>query len=501
MTGFPPTTPPPEQPPATWPGAPSRTQRFGVDLGRVLTTRWGRGALAAVVVFASLFLLSLLLTVLQAYGPESVEFMGQRVPVPDVSFTDQLYAALSAIYLWQGVGVSIDLEGALGGQAGIPAGALAVSGSFSLILGTFVVVMALFAAGRWMSRDDDAPLWARPLRGLQVALPYAVLCALLSLVAGEGGIPGLSEGFSQGFPQGGGAPFPGGMPEINFSLFGAFAMPFLIALIAAGAGATGVAARAATGLVRRAVAAFAGGWRMLWLSVALAVVGFLIVAAANPEPTRAYLEFVSQDGALGVIRGVLLTAFLLGNVGVYVAAASAGVPIGVSALGGNCTLISYLNFPAGTTEAAAGAAADFANPCAALPIQFETAPAVYLLFLLVPLVATVLGGRLAARRAGATVGSEGAAVGAVAGFVFALLSFLFAWLADVSYEVEFFFQVEASAGPSLPLTFLLTMLWGLVGGAIGGWLGSRRTAAPTGETGLGPGTAEPPKPGTTVGPG
>ncbi|MGH2687175.1 MAG: hypothetical protein ACRDJP_17050, partial [Actinomycetota bacterium] len=341
-------------------------QRFGLELESALRTGWGRGVLAAVAVFGALFVLNLILAAVQQTGPDALEFAGERLPVPDTDLPNLLYGALASVYLWHGVGASVTLE-ALPAESGLPAG-VDVSFSAALILGTFVTVTLLFLAGRRMGGRDDVPLWVRPLRGLQVALPYAVLAAALSPVAAvERSIPGYSQ---EAF-------FPGGAPpfEIDFSLFGAFAMPFLFALVAAGAGAMGPAVRSATGFLRRAVGAATGGWRMLWLLVALAVVGFLVVAAVHPDQTRAYFEFVSQDGVLGILRGVLLTAFLLGNVGVYVGAAAAGSALGVTTLGGSCTLLSYLTFPSGVREGVADGAQGLADPCGALPLEFGAAPA------------------------------------------------------------------------------------------------------------------------------
>ncbi|MDQ4005586.1 MAG: hypothetical protein M3135_04695 [Actinomycetota bacterium] len=489
MTGIPPTTPP-SGPPPTWPGAPPpagpRLQRLSVELEAVLRTGWGRGALAAVAVFAVLFVLNLMVAAVQQSGPNAVEFAGQQIQVPEASTVDLLQSALAALYFWHGVGASASF-GPIPAQAGFP-GDFDVSFSVALILGTFVALVALFLAGRWAGGRNEHPRWAGLVRGLQVALPYGLLAVVLSpLASAEQAIPGI--------PETGVVPGGGPSVEVELSLLGAFAMPFLFALVAAGAGALGHAARTAPGLFRRVAGAMAGGWRMLWLSVALSVVGFLVVMAVNPDPTRAYFEFVSQDGALGVVRGVLLTAFLLGNIGVYVTAAAAGSAIGVSALGGSCSLISYLTFPVGTRENVPGGAEGFADPCGALPLEFGAAPAPYLLFLLVPVVATVLGGRLAARRAEARTVSDGATVGAAAGFVFALLVLGFVWLSDLSYEVAFFFTVEASFGPVPVLTFFLILVWGLVGGALGGWLGSRGAREPVGPTGFQQ------EPGTTTGPG
>jgi hypothetical protein len=435
-------------------------------------------------VFLGLYLISLVLTGLQQVsGPATLEFGGERVRVPESSLADVPLGALGNLYTWHGA--SFDVNGDALVPAGAPIG-FDVSFSFALVLGLFLVVVALFRAGRAAAAGSDLPWWAVPVHGLQVALPYTLLALFLSPLGRVSealpGIPAAPEG---------GAAF-----EVAASPTSVVLMAFLLATVAATAGALGPSLRA--GVPRRVAAVAAGGWRMLWLWVALAVVGFLVLAALHPDITRSYLEFVSQGGALGVIRGVVTTAYLLGNVGVYVAAGATGTGLGFSALGGSCTLVSYLRFPSGVTAGPPPGSDAFADPCGALPIDFAPAPLPFLLFLLVPALATVLGGALTARRAGVVRGSEGAAVGALAAVPFALLAVIFASLASLSYEVRVFFQIEASAGPSLAPLLFLALLWGAVGGAFGGWLRGRSATPADRADGVAPDTAT--GPGAAPGP-
>jgi hypothetical protein len=102
---------------------------------------------------------------------------------------------------------------------------------------------------------------------------------------------------------------------------------------------------------------------------------------------------------------------------------------------------------------------------------FDTAPVGYFLFLLVPAVATVLGGRLAARRVGKR-GRAAAGVGASAGVVFAALVWVAAALSSltVGYGAAFGESSRAgwvAVGPDVVRGALLALAWGVAGGAIG----------------------------------
>jgi len=461
-----PANPPPPHPPTA--------RRIEIELA--LRTGWGRGAAAAGIVFVLVYAMNVVLTLIQqTYGPAA----GSLADVPQ--------GALASLYLWHGASFEVDL-GALAPQGGPLPGSFGVTFSSALILGTFVVVWMLFVAGRHLGRAFPVPLWLQPVRWAQVAIPYSLLALFLSPLAR------LSEAvpLPQGATEGGGI-------EIGVSPMSALGMAFLLATAAAGAGVAGTGVSAMGAGLRRVVGAIAGGWRMLWVALALAVAGFLVVAALHPDVTRAYLELVSRDGVLGIIRGAILTVFFLGNVGVYVAAAAAGTGIGFSALGESCTLLSYLSFPRGTTGPPPGSEA-LPDPCASLPLDVGAAPLPYLLFLLVPVLATVVGGRRAAAHAEVVGGGDGAVVGAAAAVPFTALFVGFGALADVSYEVDVILRVSVALGPSLIPLFLLALLWGAAGGAIGGWLTGRAAAERTSVGGPPEGTTGF-EPETTTGPG
>jgi hypothetical protein len=109
-----------------------------------------------------------------------------------------------------------------------------------------------------------------------------------------------------------------------------------------------------------------------------------------------------------------------------------------------------------------------------LPIggaSFGRAPAPYLAFLLVPALATVLGGRRAAARRGAK-GRYAIGVGAAAGVVFAVLVTVVAALSSVTVAYGAAFAKSATGGrvvlgPEIWSAALLALAWGTIGGAIG----------------------------------
>jgi hypothetical protein len=299
---------------------------------------------------------------------------------------------------------------------------------------------------------------------------------------------GLLAGLEIPLPEvpGGGAP---DSVSVKPSLLGAFGMPFLIAALAAGAGSVSGRAQPRTRPVRLVLAAIAGGWRAAWLAVALASIGFLIVAALNPDVTRAYLELL-PGGTLSRTLLVVSTLLVLPNVGTGIAAAAMGGSINIAALGDSCALISFLQFPGGVVEPGPGASpADF--PCG-LPFALGPAPFQYLLFLLVPLAATIAGGWLAAQRSGASDGERGAIAGLTIALPYALWLWALGLVARVGYSAAagfFPLTIGVWIGPGLLSTVLIAPVWGAAGGAIGGALGSRNAD--------GPGTS--PGPQTNVG--
>jgi hypothetical protein len=104
-------------------------------------------------------------------------------------------------------------------------------------------------------------------------------------------------------------------------------------------------------------------------------------------------------------------------------------------------------------------------------VIFRRAPAGYLAFLLVPVAATLLGGRLAGRRFGASR-RERALVGVSAGAMFALSIGVLSVLSSVTVGYGAAFGDDGSAGwivvgPNVVTGTLCALAWGCAGGALG----------------------------------
>ncbi len=322
----------------------------------------------------------------------------------------------------------------------------------------------LFRGGGAVADAAGGAPWVRGVHGLKVAPPYALLTLLVSLVAT---IPGDFTGFGDG------------RAEVHPSILGSFLRPLLLASVLGLAGGLWTARaqlfRGAAG--RRAGGILAGGWRMVVLAVALGGVGFLILAALNPETTRAFLDAAVRQGPAGGALVISATLLFLPNLGAATAAAAMGGSIDVALLGSRCVLVSLAGFPAGPPPPSIQVQPGPADPCASLPFGFDVAPPGYFLFLLVPIVATLAGGWWAAGRAAAASRGEAAGLGAGAGLVFAALFLVLMVVSGVSYEAEGRLLGALSGGVTVgaaPVSgFLLGLVWGVGGGALGGFLSSR----------------------------
>jgi hypothetical protein len=450
-----PSPPPPPPPP---PFRPSAALRVAQLTAHAFRSGWGRASLAAGAILTIVYVLNLLLAWLQQEAtPSALAIDGQAVPNP-VAAPSILRGALLSMFGWHGI--SADAEIALPQETNPFGGALEVSVSFTLMLGLGLVGYLLFRAGRRLAEPGLG--WFGAVRGVQVALIYAALMLVLAIFGGiDISLAGLAPA--------------GEAPDsisIRPSLAGAFFMPFLLATFAAGAGAVSGRAPPLHLGVRLMVAGITGGWRAAWLSVALASMGFLIVAALHPEITRAYLDLL-PGGALSRVLIIQATLLVLPNVGTGIAAAAMGGSINVSALGDSCAVISFLQFPQGTGSPGPDAAC-------AIPLDLGPAPLPYALFLLVPLAATIAGGWLAAQRAGATRRAEGAIAGLSIALPFAIWLWLLGLVARFGYHAGGFipFEVQAWVGPGLVSTVLVALLWGAAGGAIGGALGAPNASGP-----------------------
>src|SRR5207247_111322 len=125
-------------------------------------------------------------------------------------------------------------------------------------------------------------------------------------------------------------------------------------------------------------------------------------------------------------------------------------------------VVSWTQFPSGGFNPQSGF--DFPSPSAA-----------YFLYLLVPLLAVLIGGMMAARRSRAATRQQAVGAAALAGVVYGLLALLLAVLVTITWKAATVSglpggSVNLHVGPELLPGALWPFLWGIVGGAMGGML-------------------------------
>jgi len=168
---------------------------------------------------------------------------------------------------------------------------------------------------------------------------------------------------------------------------------------------------------------------------------------------------------------------LLPNQSMWLLVPAMGGCDGLSGGGVSATFLCYSKVPTAVSVTPEGLDSD--TP--AVQADFGKRPSGSLLFLLVPAVSVILGGRYAAKRR-ARIKREAIALGAASGVVFAVLVALGSWLASVSAGLSSptaGIPADSSVliGPAVGMAGLLALAWGVVGGALGGWLGGREFPA------------------------
>jgi hypothetical protein len=368
--------------------------------------------------------------------------------------------------------------------------------SVALMLATFLALWLIYRGGRSVARSAGGVPWARALHGAKVAVPYAGLSLALSFVTR----------FSQELPQSQFLP-AGGPFEFGPSPIAAFLWPLVLGLVTGALGGLSSAEwwKAPEEAGVRAGAVVRGGLTMTLYALLLAFAGYLMVVALNPNVplpfSPDFFQAVTSEGLRGYLL-LLLTILAIPNIAVWVLVPAMLGSLGAFVGGASFELLSYFRFPVGFPRGGL-------TPVQGIPglPQFDTAPAPYFLFLLVPVVSTVLGGWWSARKASARSRGEGAAMGALAGVVFAVAVTLLIVLSSVgvgfSGSIAGLVQNQRGhLGPNFMTGALLALVWGLAGGAVGGLLGARpeaATAVAAAQTGFeGPAPPPPPPPAERV---
>jgi hypothetical protein len=354
--------------------------------------------------------------------------------------------------------VGIVVSGADGFQAHL---------SVAFLSGTAFAVWLLFRSGRSAASVMPASsVRSRVLVGAIVgpvyALPIAVITSLVRVQLATGG-----------------AIFP---DTVRFEGVGwqAFVYPALLGAVAGGAGgALGSLAPDA-----RLSAWLAGGWRMLVAGLGLAALGVLVLAAVRPQGLAWYARGVTANGPRSALLLLGHHALVLPNQSFLVLAPSMGGCTSISGPGGTQPLVCPGTLPALDDPALISAVSRVDGAQTSTPAEpTRPMPPGYWLFLLVPAVATVGGGRWAGRTwRGPASGRERALRGAGAGVVFAMLVGAGTWIASIDVAIVLNATSTAASfglGADPAATALLALAWGVIGGALGAWfLGGQDEGTP-----------------------
>ena len=308
---------------------------------------------------------------------------------------------------------------------------------------TIAVLVLAFRAGREQARGLGRRPAASALAGSAIGLGFALPMLVAALPV------------TLGFPQ-------FGIDRLQPVLWVAFALPLAVA---GSAGAIGGLAGAREQHEWRSVwaarlgAAARGGATALWWGIVLSFVGFLVLAAVSAGPTAAYARFVGRTGGSGAAT-VIQHAVLLPNQSAMILAVSMGATAQLSVAG---EVAVELDRSGVRTTSEAGS---FLAAYVGADGSRAAFPSWYALFLLIPGVAAVLGGRAAA--AGIRPIGERLVRGASAGVVFALLCGLAAWAAALVVPTwANALGGSVSLGTSSLTTSALALAWGLVGCLLG----------------------------------
>jgi hypothetical protein len=332
----------------------------------------------------------------------------------------------------------------------------------ALLTGTAGAAFVLFVAGRRTADRAGGDTLARMLHGAKVAPIYALAALLVStLVEVRIAVPAN--------------PFVRDL-FIRPSPFGSFAWPLVIAAVAGAAGGRRSAFEA--GVDDRGGGALAGvlasGWRMLLLSLGFALAGLVVLAVAQPDATAAYARSVIRPGPGEATVIVAAQALSLPNHAVFVLVPAMGGCDGVYGEGIRLDVICLDRFPRELSL-------DLFTPESGPRPEIADAPRAFLILLLAPAAATILGGAAAVRRARWRSGLQRAGLGVAAGAVFAALVAVASAFAGIRVSGELFRGASAGSvvyGPHPLRAGFLALGWGIVGGAIGALLGGRPTERP-----------------------
>ena len=336
----------------------------------------------------------------------------------------------------------------------------------TFLVGTGFAAMMLWQAGR-RAASGSAGGWSHRIAwGASVAPVYALLVWAVAKVV------------VLRFPS-------AGLTEVRVVALEAVAGALVLGLAAGGAGGAAAAARALEppGVLGSRVRAWlVGGWRMTIALLVLAFAGFLVVAGIRSNVSTAYVRGVEAAGTPGAIAAGH-HVLLLANQSFLIAAPSMGGCVSIDGSGSQPTTLCLRSF-----SVRPGFGSTVYPELSSQTVQL---PAVWLLFLLVPLGATTWGGHVAATTARGW--RERCLRGAGAGAAFAALVVVGEAASAISVQRPPEGDV-IRLGADLVRTGAAALAWGIGGGVLGA-LVPERVQGPVGAVpGEGDGLDAPPRP-------
>lgn len=376
-------------------------------------------------------------------------------------------ARIGAIYVGAFNRVAIEIRVADDASMAGGSGSTSVSIGVALLAVTAFGLWLVFRSGLSVAQRAGGTVPRRMLFGAAVAPAYAALVFALALLV-EVRTSLRIGGFSS--------------PDLRVSLsaWQALVFPFCLAAAAGASGgvASALASAEATVRLRAARAAIAGGWRMFVLGVALSIGGLFVAGVAQADDavafltpsTASYWRAVFDRPDIGVAAFAHHVA-VLPNEAMWTLVPAMG---GCDVIRGDidADLLCYGRF--------AGLQAPASDNGLLLPVGDDGLPSrqlpdLYLAFLLVPALATLLGGRHAAA-VSERAGRKGLPIGAASGLVFAALVAAGSLLSTVVITYGAAGGSNAGwvlFGPDALTGTALAIGWGCVGGAVGAATTSR----------------------------
>ncbi|MGH2636148.1 MAG: hypothetical protein ACRDHU_08395, partial [Actinomycetota bacterium] len=316
--------------------------------------------------------------------------------VTDTGAAPGAFARIGWMYFgaFHHVAIELDIPDLDVSAPGAGPGATSLSVGVALMTITAVAVWLLYRGGRAVADRAGGGTAARLLHGAKVASSYALPAFALAAIVDVRTPLRLGS-------------FASGELHVALSEWQALAFPYAIATAAGAAGGLRSALDAGAPVDRalaRVEAAASGGWRMFVVAAGLSLAGLFLAGVVQPDgpaalltpSTARYFRTVFVRPAPGFV-GLGHHLALAPNEAMWTLVPAMGGCDGVRGSESG-DFLCYARFPrsVGTPQPL--------GPGVGVPLggaTFGAAPPGYLLFLLVPAAAAVLGGRRAADRLGA----------------------------------------------------------------------------------------------------